>query len=232
MLAGGGAVVTLGVLIGTQMLLARPSKIAWGNYDATQEEIKAFVESEVFTVNPRTILELINPKIEAVSQNEQELTATADEIVLAVNKIKLGYDETTALKELEKQIFGENGTGGLIGKFQKTVEAKKTLVETGITILFSNGKNDDGTAKELIDENNESWKAVTDHMSSLGEKLSQKLEQAYNTSLSESTRQMAVESVEQLTGMIAKVTYAMTQGEAWANAQINLRNNLDSLTSG
>ena len=234
-LGTGALVLTLGALIGIQAIIAaQPENVAWGDYDATADEIKAFVEGEVFTVSASTTLKLINPKIEAVTQAEQALTAAVDEVTLTVNKIKLGYNDETVLKELQTQIFGEagDGSGGLMKQFKDTVEAKKTLIETGIEILFSNGVNDDGTAKAMIDENNESWKALTKHMEDLGTRLSTSLKDAYNTSLTESARQMAVKSVEELTGMIAKVTYAMTQGEAWAKAQINLKDNLESLSSG
>lgn len=237
-LGTGAALFTLAALIGIEAIIASPGKdaIKWGDYNATAEEIKAFVETKVFTVTPNTILEIINPKIQAVSDSDKALTASVDEIKLTVGKITIGYDDKDTLKELEKQIFGdaESGSAGLIGQFKETAKTHQTLIETGLLIEFtdwSNGGTFDGESKKsLLDQTSSGWEAIEEHMGDLGRQLSAHLAEAYKDNLDVETRNMEIKTITELTRMMANVSAAITQGEAWSKAQRGLMQNLDNLS--
>lgn len=231
-LGAGALIFTAAALIGIQAILSKPKRVTWGDYSATQEEIQAYVENTLFTVKPNTQIALLNPKIEAVSTSESGLIATADEIKLAAKKVVIGFNDKETLADLEKQIFGdsENGTTGLIGQFNETIRNKHAVIETGIMLTLGSTKEGGQEAKSLIASDSKEWKVLEGHMADLGKQLSASLKKAYDESLDDDTRQMAISSIEQLTSMMEEVSYAISQGEAAARAEINLSKNLGNLS--
>lgn len=233
----GGALVVLGGLIGLQMLISsQKSTVKWGNYKATKEQIKAFVEDEkngVFTVSPSTVLSIIDPLIEVRSTAEEGLTTTVGEVKVLAKKISIGISDDEVLKDLEKKIFGDESTGssGLIGQFKETAKAHEEIIETSLTLVPLTS-NDDGSTKELIDRQSDAWKKLTGGMDDLGKELSDHLAIAYNDSIDEKTKEMELKTINDLTNMMINVSTAMTQGEQYEAAYQALQDNLGNLTQG
>lgn len=239
---GGAAaaftIATLAVGIGIAAAIAsKPKAIVWGDYKATEKEIKDFVEGSVFKVSPNTILEMINPKIEAVSTAEEGLTATANEVKLLVGKVMLGFDDKETLQELEKQILGNGAADdneSLIGKLRTTMKAKKSVIETGLILQYTGfGDASTDASKEVKEQFNTvdaGWAAIDNEISSLGKSLAESFGRAYREGISEEAKAAELKTIAELTQMIANVAAAMTRGEAQAQAMINLKGNLSNLT--
>lgn len=236
---GAGALIfTLAATIGIQAIIAsKPKAVKWGDYDATEHEIKNFVEGSVFKVNANTILNMINPKIEAVSTEEEGLTAKADEVKLTVSKVLLGFDDKETLKDLEKQILGTgeaDDSESLIGRLRKTMKAKNSVIETGLILQFSN--LGDGSTEASKEAKNQlgivsaGWEAIDNEISSLGRSLSASFGRAYREGITEEAKAAEIKTIAELSQMIANVSAAMVKGEAQAQAQINLKDNLSSLS--
>lgn len=232
--AAGLTVATIAAAIGVHALLyGDKNKIQWGNYDATEEEIKAFVENEdngVFTVNPKTILNLIDPKIEIANESSEKLTATVDEVRLAASKLSLEINTDDTLKELEEMVFGniENGTTGLLGEFKATAKAKQTVIETGMMLV----PTQDGSQKELIDKSGDAWSMLTGHMDDLGKELTAHFAEAYKEGITDEAKAMELKTIAELTQMMANVSAAITQGEQYETAMQMLEVNMQSLSQG
>lgn len=231
----GGALFAFGALIAVQAIIANDKiHVQWGDYEATEKEIKAFVEGKVFKTSPDTILQIVNPAIEVVTTEDKELEAAVGEVKLTASKITIGYDVDNALKDLEKQIFGDTdaGTTGLIGQFKETAKAHQSLIETGITLVPTVGTNDDGTQKEILDRSSEAWKLLTGHMDDLGKELAEHMKTAYSDAVDEGTKQMELRTITDLTQMMVNVSAAITQGEQYEQAMLGLEANLNNLTKG
>lgn len=232
----GGALLTLGALFAIEAVIAsKPKNVRWGSYKATEKEIKAFVEGEVFTVSPNTIISVMNPVIQLSKEKDEALTASVDEVKLTVAKLTIGINnESDTLSSLEEQIFGnsETGTQGLIGKFNESVRQKQSVIETGILIEPVVTEGDNGEAKQIIDESSEGWKKLTEHMGDLGKRLSEHIAEAYKEGITDEARAMELRTIQELTGMMANVSAAITQGEAEEKAFRVLNEQLTGLTQG
>ena len=230
-----GGVITAGIvmlLTASVILDKKPKAIRWGNYKATAEEIKAYVEDTVFVVSPNTILNVVDPVVEVKNEKQEELTASVAEVKLSVQKLMLGIDVDNTLNELKEQVFGnsENGTVGIIGKFKETAMAMNNVIETGITIVPVSGINEDGSPKEIIDKSGEGWRLLTGHMDDLGNDLAYHLAESYKTSLDEKAREMELRSVTEITEMITSVSSAITRGQERESLIRGLEENLMNLT--
>ena len=235
--AAGALLFTAAATIGLQLAIVnKPDAISWGSYSATLEEIKNFVSGTVFKVGANTILNLIDPKIEAVSSSDADLTATADSVKLSVSKILLGFDDKESLKDLEAQVLGTDGddSNSLIGKFKKSVKDKKIAIETGLTLQFTNygtGTVDGGEeAQQQFALMDAGWNLIDQQVSDLGTMLSESFGRAYQEGITEEAKKAELKTIAELTQMIANVSGAITSGEAWADAQINLNSNLGNLS--
>ena len=229
----GGALLAFGAFIAVQAIIANDKiHVQWGDYDATEKEIKAFVEEKVFATSPDAILQLIDPVVEVATTSNKELETTVGKVNLSVKKLTIGYDVDDTLKDLEKQVFGdsENGTTGLIGQFKETAKAHKSVIETGMTLVPTT--NDDGSVKEILDRQGEAWQTLTGHMEDLGKELWGHLQTAYSGSVDEGTKKMELRTIAELTQMMANVSAAITQGEQYEEAMLGLEANLNNLTRG
>lgn len=233
--AGTGAaaaILTLTAVIGIAALLSLskdvPQPVQWGDYHATEQQIKEYVEGKVFKVNPQAILSIVDPMIEVNTRNQQELTASVNKVRLDVKKLEIGInDEDSTLKDLEKLVFGdtETGTTGLIGKFKETASGYQNIIETGITLVPS-VSNEDGTPKEIIDKSSEGWTYLTNHMDSLGSELEKHFFNAYKKDITTDAKEAELKTIQELTSMVANVSAAISRGQASEEALQSLSENI------
>lgn len=230
----GGAVLTIAALFAIEATIDKHPAIKWGDYEATVEEIKNFVENEVFETDANTILKLVDPKIEAVSTSEEGLKASVGEVQLLVKKLTVGINEDDTLHELEEKLFGnsETGTEGLFDKFKKTAKAHQELIETGITLVPTAGTNDDGSPKEIIDILGEGWDMLNGHMKDLARQLTDSFARAYSDGISDAAKQSELRTITELTQMAANVAAAMERGELTEGALQNLVDNIQNMDKG
>ena len=229
----GGAAVTLAVLFGLEAILSEEHMtIDWGNKELTEEQVKSFVEGEVFTVSPNTILSLIDPAIEVVTTSEEGLQAKVDQVKLTANKIVFGINKEESLKELEEQIFGnaESGTKGLIESFKETAKNKQNLIETGFSLVPN--VDDNGNVINIVDKSSEVWSMLTGHMDDLGRELSTSMFKAYDEQLTEDERKAELETIAKLTQMMSNVSEAIIKGEEWELAMQTFEGNIGDLSKG
>ena len=230
-LAAGATLLTLTAAIGIAALLTSANeKVKWGDFEATKEQIRAFVEDPengVFTVSPNTILSIVDPLIEVKSSSEEGLKTSIDEVRLDVKKLTLGLNDNDILDSLHEKIFGtgEEGSEGLLDKFRRTAAAHEEIIETGITIVPST-TNDDGSAKEIIDRSGDAWEMLTGHMEALGEDLAKHFETAYDKSITEAAKKEELKTIAELSQMMANVSAAITNGEQYEISMQLLEANL------
>jgi len=230
--AGLGALFVFGALIAIQAVIASsPKTISWGNYKATKEEIQTFVEGEVFDVTVDTALNLIDPIVQVSTTSGNELKAEVDKARLFVKKIEVGFNSNDVLKDLEKQVFGdeESGTVGLIGQFRQTAKDYNSVIETGLTLVPTTDADDEKSTKKIIDTTSDAWAKLFAHMDTLGAELSRHLSNAYKEGISEEARSMELKSIDEITTMMANVAAAITQGEQWETGMQTLEANIRNL---
>lgn len=228
-----GVLAVIGVSVGIAAIIKSiPESIHWGDYEATEEEIKGFVENRLFKLPVDTIVQILDPQLELVSSNEEALKATLAEAKVTIKKLQLGYSNDDLIEELEKEVFGpeKDGNGGLLGQFKETAKSKQTLIETGLLLVPTT--NDDGQVASIIDETSEAWISLTDHADSLGSKIAEHIGNAYDAELGSQTRAMELETVSKLTVMLANISAAMVEGQAWSSASRNLSEKLATLSKG
>lgn len=234
-LAVGAGVITTGILLmltASVILDKKPTAIHWGDYQATAEEIQAFVKEKVFAVSTDTILTVIDPLIEVKTEKQKELQASVNEVRLIVKKLKLGINNKEVLDDLKEKVFGnsENGTTGIIGEFRETASAMQNLIETGITLVPTVDLDENGKVKDIIDKTSEGWELLNGHMDDLGRELSAHLAEAYKEGITEEAKEMELRSITEISQMIASVSAAITQGQARERELQGLEQNLGNLS--
>ena len=224
-LAGGGALLTLGALFAIQGVIVLANKeehpITWGNYDATKEEIEAFVNEEIFSAAPTVEISLANAKVTALEEDKTKLQNNAAEVIGTLKAAKLGIadDASNTLKEELKTFLDTfNSTSD---NYQEALKIAVTLVPVG------NGEED---TKTLVNNSAERWSELNGVMKQLATDLTKQFDIAYDESLDTTVRKNAELSIQKISNMMTQIANAIATGEAKAKIAHNLNQHISELS--
>ena len=225
-LGAGGAIVVFGALIGIQAILTlvkNTEKIKWGDYEATEEEIKAFVDEEIFTVTPKTTINLAKAKIDELSLNKKELEESASNVLGVLEAAKIGISENA-----EEDLKAELKT--FISTFNLTSENYQESLKIAVSLVPVSEDTKD--TKEILNNSDSRWKELNGIMKGLAEDLTKAFGTAYDESLDEETRNSAKEAIEKISGMMTQIADAISSGQAKAKAINSINAQISNLSQG
>lgn len=226
---GGAGAVATGLVIAASIGLAtylQTSKdnIHWGNVNLTQEQIQTFARSsDFFSVDVPATVELVNNTIKAGEDEKAALEAQAKALNITLNALALGVDVDGSLEKLQEQVFG---TGGLVETFKSYAATQKNTIETGLTLVPAQTKDQTGAEMAL---GVGAWTELEGIMSEHGEKLTKALTDAMNEALDPEMRAFKSNLAKELTDAMVKATEAAANAKTNATALSGLSVSLNEL---
>lgn len=203
-----GAVLTLGALFAIQAIIAsQPERIAWGDIRLTQQEIQTFVETEMMNkdFNLPANLQISAKQVELLEKDKQDLEGKVKELVPPVSALRLGVNVDESLTEIDSIV---NGAGGVVEQFNNLQKDKKNRINVAIAAVFpeATGDDKDSPAAKYAQIFGESYSMMEGVMTNLGQDLATALGDAYNEKLTPEAREMAKNTVIEITNAINQVT--------------------------
>ena len=120
------ATITAAIGIGA-LLTTKNQSIKWGDYEATEKQIRDFIEEKGFTANINATLTVISHTVEILPEERQQLQADIEALVPTIQTIKYGLATEDTYTQLKNDLFGEDGASGIIGKINKYAEDNRPL---------------------------------------------------------------------------------------------------------
>lgn len=208
-LGGGAALITLGALFAVQAILTLKEKnpITWGDYKATEEEVKSYIDNYVFSGSPKVKLDLASATFEELGEKKANLEESASKMLGTLQSVKLGL-----VSSAEADLRGE--IDALVASFKETGKEYQNAVQVAISLVPLSGGDEEG--QSLIKRSGERWNELNGIMEGLGNDLAKQFSIAYDSSLSEETRKDAELAIEKISGMMTQVADAISGGQAKA----------------
>lgn len=217
-LAVGAAVALFTYTINT-LASVNITGIKWGTKSLTDEEIRQFVQKEMFRGDIEAQIKITKAAI-TLSQDERRLLEEqATALLVPLNSLVLGVDIEGSLEQIRTGIFGENG---LIAQFKSTLSAQKALVgtaETYVPTIDATGTNISG---QIMEEAGSAWTELAEMMDDLGSELSMHLTRAMDSTLSEELRTFEMHAVEEITDTMIRVSLAGKRATVGSDALTEL----------
>lgn len=218
---GTGAAVTAGLLtfgitaavsLGIAAAIHFSKKdLDWGDVELSEEQVKQFVESKMFTVDVNAVVDKINASL----ADGEEARKTIENLLLGINTeynlIKIGLDEKTTYGNLQKYFTGD---GGLISQVQSLIESNQDRLKLALTLTPFTGENGKETEKGLLADNKSGWDEVSDWYSQKGSKLGELLQKGIKGAITKGEKETAQALIEEINHVTSIVTQAKMEGSA------------------
>lgn len=227
-LGGGAALLTFGALVAIQAVIAETNRstLQWGNYEATKEEIQAFVQEQIFDgAAPKVKLSLANAKFEELGQSKTDLENQMSEVLGELHVVSIGLKDS-AESDIRTKV------SDLITTFNTTAQNYQESLQLAVSLVPVRGEDGKDTSDEILKNSKERWDDLSSIMTGLAHDLTQAFDTAYNKDLDEATRNTAKASIEKISGMMTQVADAIASGQAKAKASMALSKRLSELTHG
>lgn len=223
-IGGLAALVTFGALIGIQAIIAlsdEKDNVQWGDYNATEAEIRAFIDEQVFSGSPMAKISLANAKVEELGENKSKLEAAASDVLGTLYSVRLGLisgAESDLRSKVEAFVSSFNATST---NYQEALQISVSLIPVSST--------DDGG--ESIAKNSQSrWAELNGIMTTLANDLTNEFDKTYSDNVDEVTKKCAEESIEKISNMMARIADAVATGQAQAKVANNINTQINNLT--
>lgn len=222
------ATITAAIGIGA-LLTTKNQSIKWGDYEATEKQIRDFIEEKGFTANINATLTVISHTVEILPEERQQLQADIEALVPTIQTIKYGLATEDTYTQLKNDLFGEDGASGIIGKINKYAEDNKQLIKTSFTLIpmtNGNGETNDSLSAEYMKSGITGWSEVEEEMGRLGTRLAD----ALKGKTIDGIQTFDDELILELTEKITNVQKAITQAQASSEGVGGLMGSLSGLT--
>lgn len=223
-----GTVATIGAAVGiTALLTTSKEKIKWGSERLTEDQVKAFVNEKIFDVNLPVAINLVKGKIEDTKLAEEDLETKAGDILPVINTLMLGFDIAGSLKQLEAEMFGDDG---LVSQFRETVKAKQIEVEASLTLVPIKTENGEDMSATYLMQINEGWSKIDGIMGTLGKQLADAMKEAYDSELNGNLNEMAVKTVADVSRTMLEISTAITTAHSTNEMKKSFNEGLENLS--
>lgn len=234
-LAAGLAIVTIAAAIGIHALLVAEKKnIEWGSFNMTEEQIQAYVQEKMFTVDVATIVNLVNAKVQASESTKTSIRTQAQGLLTQMNIIKLGLATQDTYDNIKTALFGDDqGNGGVIQQIKDYAKDQKNVLETSFTIapiVDKNGNTDKKATAEFLKAGLTGWDEVEKYMTTIGNDLAKALETGTTSGLDGYDDELILKLTGELQNVQAAITQAQT-GAALTSALLSGMNAMDEPTA-
>ena len=221
-LATGG--LALGALFVIEAMIEKqPAKIQWGDYNATKEEIEAFISNDLYSNPPSVTIGTIQASLTSLDTTRSDLESDVSSLLGTLNVLKVGLTPT-ATDDVKEQI------NEVVTSFNKTAQQYQNTLQVALTLAPV--KNDDGSdaSAEIIQNSSERWSELNGIMTQLGSDLADAYKTAYDARLEGNIDEAAEKTIDKISGMMTKVASAIASGQARAKASHAIRTQMENLS--
>lgn len=200
--------------------------VEWGDYKATEEEIRKFVQEKMVDVDVPINIETTKKNIEVNQKTVANIKLKLKSVTGTMNIIKAGLDTKETYKTLENDLFG---TEGVIEQVKQDAKQKSTIIQTGLTLvpfIDDNGSVDTKKTAEALQFGIQGWTEVDTYVEGLGKKLGELVAKGYTEGLKGEEPQMLLDTIESLT----RISEATADAQAGGKAASQLSFTLSDLT--
>lgn len=216
--AGGAALFTFLVSTGLKLLTSE-SNIKWGSFEATEQQINAYVQSRMFDVKAIAEIqqiEVANIKVDEVTQKINEKLSMIES---EFNLLKLGVDKAASYNNLNEYI---NGAGGLVDQVQQLSNVNIGLLKVSFGSMQALDAEGNAISSDALFAGIEGWNKIKDEMVVKGQELSKLFVMGANNQLSPEMEKYTQNLLNEVTTMTRKITNA----EQFADIQFDFQNAL------
>lgn len=202
--------------------------IKWGTESLSADDVVTFVKDNMLTPDIEAQIKVTSATLDLAADAQESLATQATKLLKPVNALKLGVNIDDSLKQIETDIFGEDG---LIKRFKEFTASQKEVVNSAETYAptIVNGEN---ISAEILNESNSAWDELNGLMDGLGADLSKHLTRAMDKTLSEELRQFELNAVEEITDTMIRVSLAGQRATVTSDALTDLAFNLNKASEG
>jgi len=207
-----GAAITIAALFAIEAIISeQASLVEWGGYEATKEEIEAYVNSKLIKDPPQITIGLIDATLSDVEVSKKNLEKQIEQTMGTFYSVRLGIKEDS-IDTIKEDV------NSLISTFNETADAEQKSLEVAVSLVPATNKEGENIGDDIAKSSSERWDDLKQIMSDKGAELVQAYSDAYNKELDEKTRQQALDSVEKISNMLIQVATAVANGQAKAKA--------------
>ena len=216
--AGIAAIATFGVVIAIKAMMPK-DKVTWGDISLTDEEVQAFVEKKMFTVDVKTTVKIIADQLDFSQRQQEFVKSKLSEVIGQWNIIKLGLADSIDYSNLNDMI---NGKDGLIEKVTGYVDAAKE--EGKLTLQFTPTLVGDTSIEQgtWFTDYNMGWDTIQSFVESKGQLIGQWLTEQESKEIKDAVPDVVAAAMEQLTAVTQAIAQAKIGAEAFAGFEIRL----------
>lgn len=226
----GAAVATVAAVVAIATLLtSKKEDLQWGSIRLTDEEIQQYVRETLFpNVNIAAKITLANSTVSASEAEKTSLREQVEALIPTIEKIKTGINVADSLAEMKVQLFGDDGTGGLMADIQSYAKEQQTVISTGVSLVPIINEAGENVSESFLKSGITGWQGVSDYMSNLGTQLGQLFQRSLDGELDDTEKAL----LEKLTTILNNVTMAITSSQITSEAFANLSFKLSDLDKG
>ena len=226
----GAALFTFGMELLIEAIIAKqPKRVGWGNKKMTKDEIQAFITKTTWgSFDLEANMELAAQAVSLTEEKKEDLKTKVRQLIPFVDALVLGVDTEESAKKIDELVHGEDG---VIKKFEELQRAKQDQLTLAFaSIVFTTGEGSDSASEEqeMMKTFGAGWNTMNRVMENLGSQLSTALKNSYDTSLKADAREMAKQTVVEITQAMAEIEAINTSNQT----AIQMRNKFSAGLSG
>lgn len=219
--------LTLAALIGVSAyLLAKQDDIQWGNVSLTQEQIQTYAASQdFFKVDVSATLNLVNTKVTALETERKAVEEQVAGLLPSLNVVKLGLAKDETLSNIQSQLYGADGNGGLMADIGTLATDESNVVPFALSLVPITDEAGKDLSGQLISDSWSGWSGITEYANKLGAEISKEIKHGLETDMKDFDSKL----VSTLTEKLINVTRVMAQSKAKAQALVDLDFKIEDL---
>lgn len=227
-------VATVGVIVGVAAILtSKKEDLSWGTVKLSDEDIRTYVQQTLFSkdIDVSATIKLVDTVVDAVDTEKKNIRDQIVKIIPTIDNLQAGVDLQNSYARLKSQLFGEDGSGGLMAMIKAYALTQKNVISTGISLVPIINDAGENVSQDFLTSGITGWSGVEQYMSNLGTQLGQLFNKSLDEELTETEKQLLDKLMSVLNNVTKAVTSSQISTDAFADLNIQMAD-LDKTTFG
>ena len=218
-IAGGATILTLGAAVAIKAFL-KAKKEDFQGLDLSEEEVQAFVDEQMFTVNVPVIVDGITLATNSVESLQESVRSQISDLTGQMNVLRLGIDKANTILSIQETIGDKDS--GLVNAISQLADAKIDVLKlTFANIKAYDSEGNDITADTLLKGIN-GWNAVKNEVVSMGSEITELLFKSAEGKLDSEGEKYLQSLLEKISEISRAITTSQVAGEALTTLELGI----------
>lgn len=218
---GAGAAVATGLVLAASISIATvlnadKNRIQWGTEELTNEEVSAFVNQKMFSVDVPVVTNIISNTVGDLSATRTEIKTKLTEAMTEFKVIRLGIADEQDYATMESKV--DEIVSTVSGYVEKAKNAGKLTLQFTPTLVGDT--EDDGAS--WFTAYSGGWDTVNDYVRKKGEEIGAILTSSERDKILAETPEVLTALMEQMNTVTSAITQAEMNSSAYADFKIGL----------